>query len=122
VYRCNIIKTLMDLLGHFFGEVMKQGASKASALRQVMPHLGLTLSHVVSFGDGNNDAEMIEAAAVGVAVANAQPRAKAVADIVSQYSNNDSAVARELTTLVQAGRFGELAAAQATFTLPTDGS
>jgi hydroxymethylpyrimidine pyrophosphatase-like HAD family hydrolase len=39
--------------GHFFGEIMKEGASKASALRQVMPHLGLTLSHVVSFGDGN---------------------------------------------------------------------
>jgi 3-deoxy-D-manno-octulosonate 8-phosphate phosphatase KdsC-like HAD superfamily phosphatase len=63
---------------------------------------------------------MLEAAAVGVAVANAQPRAKAVADVVSQYSNNEHAIAREITTLVQAGRFGETAAAQATFALSAD--
>lgn len=97
--------------GHFFGEVMKEGASKASALTQVMPHLGLTLSHVASFGDGNNDAEMLAAAGVGVAVANAQPRAKLAADVVSQLTNNESAVAHEIITLARAGRFGETARA-----------
>jgi len=37
------------------------------------------MREVLAFGDGNNDAEMLSAVGVGVAMANARPAAKAAA-------------------------------------------
>jgi len=48
---------------------------------------------------------------LGVAVRDATAAAKAAAHAVSEWSNDDGAVAREADALVRAGRFGEAVSA-----------
>ena len=45
-------------------------------------HLGFSRAGTVAFGDGENDVELLDWAAYGVAVANAHERVLAVADLV----------------------------------------
>jgi hydroxymethylpyrimidine pyrophosphatase-like HAD family hydrolase len=46
----------------------------------VADRLGFDASAAVAFGDGENDVELLEWAGYGIAVADAHPRLKAVAD------------------------------------------
>ena len=68
-------------------------AHKGNALRRFAEHLGLTLSNCMALGDGMNDLTMIEAAGVGVAMANAHPKVLAAADWVSPSNDEDGVAA-----------------------------
>ena len=43
-------------------------------------HMGITLDQVITMGDAGNDLHMIECAGMGVAMGNASPQLKEVAD------------------------------------------
>ena len=62
--------------------------------------LGIPREEVMAIGDNSNDVPMIEAAGVGVAVANATDEAKAAADYVCEADNNAGAVAEAIERLV----------------------
>jgi len=79
-------------------ELNSAAAHKGSALRRFAEHLGLGLENCMAFGDGMNDFTMVEAAGVGVAMANAEPEVKRVAKIVTR-SNDEDGVAAVLATL-----------------------
>ena len=53
--------------------------TKGSGIAFVAAELGLDLAQVVAFGDGENDVELLEAAAFGFAVGEAHPLLRAVA-------------------------------------------
>ena len=72
-----------------FVEVLAPGVSKAWGLEQLCRHLGIDRSEVLAFGDAPNDAEMLAWAGRGVAVANAEPVARAAADEVAASSLDD---------------------------------
>ena len=74
-------------------EILPKGSSKGNLLPKLAEILGVDMAKTIAIGDYNNDVSMIEAAGVGVAVANAVDEAKSVADIVT-VSNEESAVAR----------------------------
>ena len=74
------------------------GASKATGLRRLADELGIPMEETMAFGDHMNDLEMIEAAGCGVAMANAIPEVKAVADRVCA-SNEEYGVMRVLAEL-----------------------
>ena len=76
-------------------EVMAAGVSKASGLSRICDHYGFESDDVVAFGDMPNDIEMLDWAGHGVAMANAHPDAKAVANEIA-LSNNEDGVARVL--------------------------
>ena len=82
-------------------QMMSTGVSKASALRLLVEQWGLDMAHVVAFGDDSNDMEMIQAAGVGVAMANAIPELKAVANRVT-LSNDEDGVAIVVAELLAA--------------------
>jgi Cof subfamily protein (haloacid dehalogenase superfamily) len=66
-------------------DIAPEGISKASALEKVREALGFPRSRIFAAGDGNNDIQMIEWAAElgrGVAMGNAEPEIKAVANEV----------------------------------------
>jgi len=63
-------------------EVMPRGINKSLGLRKLTGRLGIPMSRVMAFGDYDNDVEMLRAAGLGVAVANASTRAKKAADLV----------------------------------------
>ena len=66
----------------FFLEFAAAGVTKGSGLDFLAEHLGFSREQTVAFGDGENDLELVEWAAYGIAVENAHDRVKAVADWV----------------------------------------
>lgn len=70
-------------------EVLPAGASKGAALKALLRDLRIDPQHVLALGDGENDVEMVQMAGIGVAVGNADPHLKAVADHVVATSDAD---------------------------------
>ena len=76
-------------------EIVPLGISKATGVEEVAKPLGIAHHEVVAFGDMPNDVPMLLWAGRGVAMANAHPEVRAVADEVTA-SNNDDGVGRVL--------------------------
>lgn len=74
-------------------EINIRTAHKGRALARFAEHLGLSLANCISFGDGANDLTMVEAAGVGVAMANACPEVLAAADYVTTSNDEDGVAA-----------------------------
>lgn len=66
---------------------------KATGLAKLIKHLGIDQSQVMACGDEANDLSMIEWAGLGVAMQNAVPAVKAVANVITPMSNDEEAVA-----------------------------
>ena len=77
-------------------EILRASATKDKALAFLRAHTGARL--VVAAGDFENDAEMLAAADIGYAVANAVPTTKAAADRIT-VSVRESAIARIIDEL-----------------------
>jgi len=72
------------------------GVSKGDALRRLADHLGIPQERVMAVGDQGNDVPMIRWAGIGVAMGDASPAAKAVADwIAPPFSEHGAAAAIE---------------------------
>ena len=63
-------------------EIYSSTTSKATGIRKMLEHLGLSREDSYAFGDGINDMEMIQYCGTGIAMGNAVPKLKAVADLV----------------------------------------
>jgi Cof subfamily protein (haloacid dehalogenase superfamily) len=63
-------------------EILPPGVSKGEALRAMLDALGLTPAETIAVGDNWNDAEMIEAAGLGVVMGHAPAGLRARADYV----------------------------------------
>ena len=83
-------------------ELTALGVTKAAGLTWLCERLGVPAQDVVAFGDMPNDVPMLAWAGRAVAVANAHPAVKAVADEVTG-SNDEDGVARWLDAAVPAG-------------------
>jgi len=73
----------------FLLEVQPSGVSKGKALQEVAQLLKIPREAIIAFGDGNNDVEMIQFAGTGVAVENATPKLKSVADHIVPSNNEE---------------------------------
>lgn len=76
-------------------EINDRHASKGQALTALCEHLGIDRSQSIAFGDGSNDTDMLVAAGIGVAMANAEDEVKAAADYITE-SNMDDGFAKAL--------------------------
>jgi Cof subfamily protein (haloacid dehalogenase superfamily) len=63
----------------YFLEFAQAGVTKGAGLQFLSELMGFTREQTVAFGDGENDVELLEWPAYGVAVENAHERVKAVA-------------------------------------------
>lgn len=70
-------------------ETFRPEYNKATAIEEVLDYLNLTWDNVMAFGDADNDVEMIQKAAIGVAMGNACDYAKANADYVTADCKED---------------------------------
>lgn len=68
------------------------GVNKGTAMRGLAGEMGIRLDDILAIGDSENDTEMIEAAGVGVAVANALDPIQSAADWVTQEPYGDGFV------------------------------
>lgn len=62
------------------GEICKEGCNKATGMQHYLEAAGIPHEDSIAFGDGPNDMEMVEYAAIGVAMGNGTDQLKAVAD------------------------------------------
>lgn len=72
-------------------QIMDPRNGKAAALQKVVDGYGIDMNQVMAIGDAPNDVGMLQLAGVAVAMDNAHPAVKAVADWVAP-SNNDHGV------------------------------
>ncbi len=74
-------------------EIVPAGVSKGDALIRLAEHLEIPIEETIAVGDSLNDVEMLRAAGLGVAVANARSELKTVADVVLERTAADGAIA-----------------------------
>ncbi|MNG03780.1 putative phosphatase [compost metagenome] len=82
-------------------EFMHKEGTKGHAITFLAEHIGCSLDEVIALGDAWNDREMLEVAGLGVAMENALPELKALANYVTK-SNNDDGVRHVLEKFVLA--------------------
>ena len=66
----------------------------------IAEHLGIGLDACIAFGDGANDATMLAAVGLGIAMGQGRDGAKAAAKRVSKWTNDEDAVACELEAIL----------------------
>ena len=70
-------------------ECVLGSVNKGTGLKYVADFYGVPMSQVIAFGDSYNDADMIEAAGLGIAMGNAKEPIKKLADYVTDTNNAD---------------------------------
>ena len=83
----------------FFLECVPLGIDKAASLKRLFNQMGISLDEVIACGDGNNDLSMIQAAGMGVAMANSSPDVLAAANFIT-LSNEEDGVAYAIEKFV----------------------
>lgn len=74
-------------------ELNAPGVNKGRGLMALAEYLGLRKDQVMACGDSGNDLEMVRLAGLGVAMANAFPEVKEVADVITLDNNHDGVAA-----------------------------
>lgn len=86
----------------FFLEFTHRRATKGQALCRLTAELDIPREEIISFGDSDNDLDMIRYAGLGVAVANASPEVLEAADLVTA-ANTEDGVALVIEEYISAG-------------------
>lgn len=73
-------------LGH---DIISVDGGKKNAMEDILARYGIAPDEAMSFGDSENDIEMLRAAGIGVAMGNGTPEAKAAADYITDDCDED---------------------------------
>lgn len=73
----------------FFYEIMPVGIEKGASLVEMAKFLDIDIKDTIAFGDERNDLEMLEAAGVGVVMANAPDVVKEYGDYITKSNDED---------------------------------
>ncbi|NCB92852.1 MAG: HAD family phosphatase [Clostridia bacterium] len=76
----------------YFLEVVPKNIDKGRSLQKLLTSIGLSSDEVICCGDGFNDLSMLKVSGLGVAMGNAQPEIKEIADYVT-LSNDEDGIA-----------------------------
>jgi Cof subfamily protein (haloacid dehalogenase superfamily) len=86
-----------DLSVTFFAEdnieILPLGVNKGEAVKFIAAKLGIGMKQVMTFGDSDNDKEMIQEAGIGVAMGNAEENIKRLAGRITLHCDEDGAAA-----------------------------
>jgi Cof subfamily protein (haloacid dehalogenase superfamily) len=74
-------------------QVMDRRVGKAAALKMVAEHYNVQPAQIMAIGDAPNDYGMLQLAGVAIAMENADPIVKSVADWIAPSNNNDGVLA-----------------------------
>ena len=75
---------------------MPKGCDKGLAVKALAKVWGIKTEECVAIGDENNDAPMLKAAGLGVAMKNGRDELKAIADRVTDADNDHGGVAETI--------------------------
>lgn len=85
----------------YYLEFLPNGAGKGKALEFVRDYLHLPKSHTYAAGDEENDISMLQSAGCGIAMANATPGVKEVADQITKLDNEHDGLSEVLIELTK---------------------
>ena len=108
-FRAEMRKTTAGKLFDVFSkpemlEFSHMKSNKGDAVRFMADFYKVPMADTIAVGDEENDCPMIEAAGVGVAMANASPVVRNVADYVTERDNNHSGIAEVIDKFVFNGK------------------
>lgn len=69
-------------------EILNNKASKGQSLSELANLLHIPQERIMAIGDSGNDIDMVEYAGLGIAMGNAVPAVKAVADVITENAEN----------------------------------
>lgn len=72
-----------------FADVNPKGQSKQVGIDVFCEHLGIKLENTMAFGDGGNDITMLQHVRLGVAMGNANPEVKEIANYITDDVDSD---------------------------------
>ena len=75
--------------GSYGFDILPIDTSKAKTIKILASHLGIDMKDTIAIGDGLNDIEMIKECGIGIAMGNANPKLKDVADYVTDDIAHD---------------------------------
>jgi Cof subfamily protein (haloacid dehalogenase superfamily) len=90
--------------GSQYLEIRPTGSNKAIAAEQILKKIGYTREEVLSIGDNDNDAELLEWSGIGVAVKGASKKALNACKYVTKY-NSASGVVGVLRLVKESRRY-----------------
>ncbi len=88
----------IDIREHLWDKYLfinRKGGNKASGVKRLCNHFGVTMEETIAIGDDRNDIDMLEEAGLGIAMGNAHKDIKKIADYVTT-SNEENGVALAL--------------------------
>ncbi|MDF1879233.1 HAD hydrolase family protein, partial [Sulfurimonas sp. SAG-AH-194-C20] len=85
--------------GCYFLTILNKEADKSHGIKSVSEAMGFDLDKLTVFGDNFNDMGMFELAGTSVAIQNAQPEVKDMAQIILPHTNEEDGVAKYLEGL-----------------------
>jgi HAD superfamily hydrolase (TIGR01484 family) len=98
------VKRLYNLtftdIGYNMCELVSNDASKGKALEFLCEYFNIEIKETIGIGDSLNDYSLIEAAGLGIAVANATPKLKAIAKLIT-VDSSQAAVAHVISQVLE---------------------
>lgn len=88
--------------GIYYLEVRKKGTSKGDGFKRLARYLKINIADCAVIGDWYNDRSLFETGALKIAVANAVPEIKNMAQYITQRTNNEDAVSEFLEMVLRA--------------------
>ena len=82
-----------------YSGMQSKNVTKASALTYLLDKLNMDQKDLIAFGDEHNDTEMLALAGHGYAMKNASSILLPYADSITDFTNNEDGVARQLIQL-----------------------
>lgn len=73
----------------YFTDIIPKNGGKATGIHKILAYYNLSIDESMAFGDGGNDAEMLKAVNLGIAMGNANEALKEVADFVTLDVDNN---------------------------------
>ena len=70
-------------------DILPSGGGKILGMKEYLKATGVDVSETMAFGDGENDADMLRFAGIGVAMGNAENVTKQSADYITDHIDND---------------------------------
>ena len=73
----------------FVVEIITKGINKGLAISWLCKKYGISTDEAIAIGDSENDIAMIKTAGLGVAMGNAMPKVKQIADFIADTNDSD---------------------------------
>lgn len=72
---------------------MPAGINKGNSIKWMSEYLNIPMEHTIAVGDAENDITMLETAAVGAVMKNANAQMKQYGNYITEKTNNEGGVA-----------------------------